>query len=148
MVCAFNKRNVLKIRRFQRMAKINWNYTVNDSRKMNRDNVCSAFYWRYPAGETNLPQIQVNEMRIDNLFLLEDDLIAIIDYESAVKWENHLKYLIYIVRILERYKKDDFETTVRSLRSVAGSLKLCDNPRLKELGYRRMDFFSHRYFMM
>ena len=59
-----------------------------------------------------------------------------------------LKYLIYIVRILERYKKDDFETTVRSLRSVAGSLKLCDNPRLKELGYRRMDFFSHRYFMM
>ena len=92
--------------------------------------------------------IQVNEMRIDNLFLLEDDLIAIIDYESAVKWENHLKYLIYIVRILERYKKDDFETTVRSLRSVAGSLKLCDNPRLKELGYRRMDFFSHRYFMM
>lgn len=97
---------------------------------------------------TNLPQIQVNEMRIDNLFLLEDDSIAIIDYESDVKWENHLKYLIYIVRILERYKKDDFETTVRSLRSVAGSLKLCDNPRLKELGYRRMDFFSHRYFMM
>ena len=40
---------------------------------------------------TNLPQIQVNEMRIDNLFLLEDGSIAIIDYESDVKWEDHLK---------------------------------------------------------
>ncbi|MDE7039267.1 MAG: hypothetical protein K2O98_15340 [Lachnospiraceae bacterium] len=40
---------------------------------------------------TNLPQIQVNEMRIDNLFLLEDDSIAIIDYESDVKWEKLLE---------------------------------------------------------
>lgn len=55
---------------------------------------------------TNLPEIQVNEMRLDNLFLLEDDSVAIIDYESEVKWENQLKYLNYIVRILERYKKE------------------------------------------
>ena len=55
---------------------------------------------------TNLPEIQVNEMRIDNLFLLEDDSIAIIDYESSVKWENYLKYLNYVVRILERYKQE------------------------------------------
>ena len=40
-------------------------------------------------------------MRIDNLFLLEDGSIAIIDYESSLKWENYLKYLNYIVRILE-----------------------------------------------
>ncbi len=43
---------------------------------------------------------------------------------------------------------DDFEATIQSLKNVAGSLKLCDNPRLKELGYRRINFFSHRYFMM
>ena len=43
---------------------------------------------------------------------------------------------------------DDFEATIQSLESIAGSLKLCDNPRLKELGYRRINFFSHRYFMM
>ena len=55
---------------------------------------------------TNLPEIQVNEMRIDNLFLLEDGSIAIIDYESSLKWENYLKYLNYIVRILERYKQE------------------------------------------
>ncbi len=64
---------------------------------------------------TNLPQIQVNEMRIDNLFLLEDDSIAIIDYESDVKWENHLKYLNYIVRILERYKKEEIPKQIRMI---------------------------------
>ena len=64
---------------------------------------------------TNLPQIQVNEMRIDNLFLLEDDSIAIIDYESDVKWENHLKYLNYIVRILERYKKEEMPKQIRMI---------------------------------
>lgn len=55
---------------------------------------------------TNLPAIHVNEMRIDNLFLLEDGSIALIDYESSVKWENYLKYLNYIVRILERYGQE------------------------------------------
>ena len=32
--------------------------------------------------------------------------------------------------------------------NVAGSLKLCDNPKLRELGYRRIKFLSHRYFML
>lgn len=43
---------------------------------------------------------------------------------------------------------DDFEKTKISLSSVAGSLKLCDNPKLKELGYRRINFLTHRYFML
>lgn len=43
---------------------------------------------------------------------------------------------------------NDFEATVRSLKSVAGSLKLCDNPRLNKLGYRRINFLSHKYFML
>lgn len=43
---------------------------------------------------------------------------------------------------------NDFEATKVSLSRVAGSLKLCDNPRLKELGYRRINFLSHRYFML
>jgi len=52
---------------------------------------------------TNLPEISANELRIDNLFLLEDGRVAVIDYESAYKKRNHLKYLGYIYRILERY---------------------------------------------
>ncbi len=52
---------------------------------------------------TNLPEISANELRIDNLFLLEDGRIAIIDYESEYKQHNHLKYIGYIYRVLERY---------------------------------------------
>lgn len=55
---------------------------------------------------TNLPMITANELRIDNLFLLEDGTIAIIDYESAYKEKDKIKYLQYITRILERYKKE------------------------------------------
>lgn len=43
---------------------------------------------------------------------------------------------------------NDFEATKTSLSNVAGALKLCDNPRLRELGYRRINFLSHRYFML
>lgn len=43
---------------------------------------------------------------------------------------------------------NDFEATTKSLANVAGSLKLCDNPKLKVLGYRRINFLSHRYFML
>ena len=43
---------------------------------------------------------------------------------------------------------DDFEITKQNLARVAGILKLCNNPRLKELGYRRINFQSHRYFML
>ena len=43
---------------------------------------------------------------------------------------------------------NDFEATKTSLSNVAGSLKLCDNPKLRELGYYRINFLSHRYFML
>ena len=43
---------------------------------------------------------------------------------------------------------NDFETTKASLTNVAGSLKLCNNPKLRELGYHRINFLSHRYFML
>ena len=43
---------------------------------------------------------------------------------------------------------DDFEATIQSLKNVAGSLKLCDNPRLKAMCYHRINFFEHRYFIL
>lgn len=43
---------------------------------------------------------------------------------------------------------NDFEKTKASLSNIAGSLKPCDNPKLKELGYRRINFLLHRYFML
>ena len=43
---------------------------------------------------------------------------------------------------------NDFEATKTSLSNVAGSLKLCDNPKIRALGYRRINFLSHRYFLL
>ncbi len=64
---------------------------------------------------TNLPAVQANEMRLDNLFLLMDDSVALIDYESDVKWTNNLKYLNYIARVLERYKKREMPKSFRMI---------------------------------
>lgn len=56
---------------------------------------------------TNLPVVFANEMRIDNVFLLEDDSIAIVDYESTDKVSNRIKYINYIGRFLQRYYQDE-----------------------------------------
>ncbi len=53
---------------------------------------------------TNLPEISANELRIDNLFLLEDGTIAIVDYESDYGLKNRNKYINYIARVLKRYE--------------------------------------------
>ena len=43
---------------------------------------------------------------------------------------------------------DDFDLTKNHLARVAGSIRLCENPRLRERGYRRLEFQKHNYFMM
>ena len=52
---------------------------------------------------TNLPKITATELRADNIFLLEDERILIVDYESAVKQENFIKYMEYILAVLKMY---------------------------------------------
>lgn len=56
---------------------------------------------------TNLPSVTANEKHMDNLFLLEDDTIAIVDYESSVKTKNLIKYVNYIGRVMERFYKEN-----------------------------------------
>lgn len=55
---------------------------------------------------TNLPTVEANELRIDNLFLLEDGTVAIIDYESTYSEENKVKYLNYVTKVIKRYQKE------------------------------------------
>jgi len=55
---------------------------------------------------TNLPDFSANELKIDNLFLLEDGSIAIIDYESKYSKKNRNKYINYISRVLKRYENE------------------------------------------
>ena len=75
-------------------------------------------------------------------------IVVTIDAEQDL--DNYIKYLLYEKKSTQAAKNvlDDFEATKESLKYVASSLKLCDNPRLKELGYRRFNFLNHRYFML
>lgn len=56
---------------------------------------------------TNLPAISADEKKMDNLFLLEDNTLASVDYKSEDKEYNRIKCISYIVRILDRYYYDE-----------------------------------------
>ncbi len=64
---------------------------------------------------TNLPGIQVNELRLDNLFLLEDNSIVLVDYESKFLNNDILGYLDYVCRILKRLGKGWMGVKIRVL---------------------------------
>lgn len=51
---------------------------------------------------TNLPAIEANALRMDNLFRLADGSYALIDYESRYRSIDKLKYLSYITRTAKK----------------------------------------------
>jgi plasmid stabilization system protein ParE len=75
---------------------------------------------------------------------------VVITSDAEADLDGFLRYLLLEKKSDQAASNvlNDFETTKISLSKVAGSLKLCDNPRLRELGYRRMNFLSHRYFIL
>lgn len=63
------------------------------------------------------------------------------------------KILDYIFYELENVQaalsvKQDMKETATRLTHVAGSLKLCDDPPLRSLGYRTIHFKRHQYYML
>lgn len=64
--------------------------------------------------------------------------------------DSYIRYLLFVKKSEQAAGNllDDFEATKRSLELVAGSLSYCENLRLKELGYKKISFLSHRYFML
>lgn len=78
------------------------------------------------------------------------DYKVVITSDAEADLNGFIRYLLYEKQNVQAAANvlDDFEATKNSLSKVAGSLKLCENPKLKELGYRRMNFLSHRYFML
>ena len=78
------------------------------------------------------------------------DYKLVVTADAQEDLEHFIEYLLFEKQSMQAAKNvlDDFEATKESLRYVAGSLKLCDNPRLNQLGYRRINFLNHRYFMM
>ena len=55
---------------------------------------------------TNIPVVKANELRLDNLFELEDETVAVVDYESAYDQADKVKYLNYLTGIAGRYQKE------------------------------------------
>ena len=78
------------------------------------------------------------------------DYKVVVTQDAEEDLDNYVRYLLYEKKSMQAARNvlDDFEATKESLKYVAESLKLCDNPRLKELGYRRINFLNHRYFML
>lgn len=78
------------------------------------------------------------------------------DYEVVITKDaeddlgRFIKYLIIEKESMQAAENvlNDYDATIESLKHVAGSLKLCDNPRLRHLGYHCINFLNHRYFML
>ena len=54
---------------------------------------------------TNLPALQLDEKRSDNIFMLANDDILILEYESSGSSKNLIKYGHYAFRVAEVYYK-------------------------------------------
>ena len=88
---------------------------------------------------TNLPEISANELRLDNLFLLEDGSIAIIDYESELKPKNRNKYMNYISRILKRYENEGiYDVKIRLIVIYTGDIARRSVPTEYDVGAAKL----------
>ena len=75
---------------------------------------------------------------------------VVVTSDAEADLDRFLSYLVIEKNSVSSAKNvlNDFEETKKALADVAGDLKLCDNPRLNKLGYRRINFRTHRYFML
>ena len=78
------------------------------------------------------------------------DYKVVVTKDAEEDLERFVQYLILEKENIQAAKNvlDDYDATIESLKHVAGSLKLCDNPKLRQLEYRRISFLNHRYFML
>ena len=115
--------------------------------KVLADNYADAFYevlgLTIPriveAKPTNLPAIEANELRMDNLFLLADGSYAIIDYESVASDENKIKYLNYVARVTSRlYNEDRQIHKLRVIVIYTADVTVGDTDPVLDLGEQRL----------
>lgn len=78
------------------------------------------------------------------------DYKGVVTAEAEEDLNQFVQYLLFAKKNKQAVKNvlDDFEDTIKKLKNVASSLKVCDNPRLQSFGYRRINFQQHRYFML
>lgn len=75
---------------------------------------------------------------------------VVVARDAAEDLERFIQYLMTEKESVQAAENvlNDYDATIESLKYVAGSLKLCDNPELRRLEYRRINFLNHRYFML
>lgn len=78
------------------------------------------------------------------------DYKVLITEDAEADLDHIIRYLLFEKKSLQAASNvmDDFEATIQCLANVAGSLKYCENPRLKKKGYKRINFLDHHYFML
>ena len=70
------------------------------------------------------------------------DYKVVVTSDAEVDLDNFIKYLIIEKKNIQAAENvlNDYDAAIESLKHMAGSLKLCDNPKLHNLGYRRINF--------
>ena len=78
------------------------------------------------------------------------DYKVVVTSDAEADLDSFVRYLLFEKENAQAAQNllDHFDSTRRMLERIAGSLKMCENPRLKKLGYRRINFLSHRYFLL
>lgn len=78
------------------------------------------------------------------------DYKVVVTRDAEEDLERFIKYLVIDKGNTQAAENvlNDYDVTIESLKHVAGSLKLCDNPRLCQLEYRRIHFLNHGYYML
>lgn len=78
------------------------------------------------------------------------DYEVVVTSDAAEDLDRFIRHVLFVKKNEQAAKNvlDDFEDTKEILRTVAGNLKACDNPRLRKLGYHRINFRRHRFFIL
>lgn len=75
---------------------------------------------------------------------------VVLTSQAQLDFRNITHYLLYELKSKQATISvtDDMEKTIERLSYIASRLKLCDDPRLRDLGYRTIHFKRHNYFML
>ncbi len=70
--------------------------------------------------------------------------------EAEDDLERIIQYIVFEKQNFQAASNilEDFELTKNKLKTSAKALKFCNNQKLKNLGYRRINFQNHKYFML
>ena len=73
------------------------------------------------------------------------DYKVVVTSDAEEDLDRFLQYLLFEKKNEQAAGNilDDFGDTLNCLKNVAGSLSLCENQRLRALGYHRINFFKN-----